>query len=155
MNEFNFSEEVHAALNEHRPVVALESTIISHGMPYPENLAVARDVENEVRRNGAVPATIAILNGKICIGLEDESLTRLAQASDVMKCSRRDIPFAVSQQLNGATTVSATMLIAAMAGIDQAIVRPALTFHDQRARVQISHQPRGTAYAPTYSAIAA
>jgi pseudouridine-5'-phosphate glycosidase len=118
MNEFIFSEEVHAALNEHRPVVALESTIISHGMPYPENLAVARDVENEVRKNGAVPATIAILQGKICIGLEDESLTRLAQASDVMKCSRRDIPFAVSKQLNGATTVSATMLIAAMAGID-------------------------------------
>jgi len=118
MNEFVFSEEVHVALNEHKPVVALESTIISHGMPFPDNLAVASDVENEVRKHGAVPATIAIVKGKICVGLERETLERFAQAVDVMKCSRRDIPFAVSQEMNGATTVSATMIIAAMAGID-------------------------------------
>ncbi|MFM9006595.1 MAG: pseudouridine-5'-phosphate glycosidase, partial [Flavobacteriales bacterium] len=118
LNELIFSEEVHAALNEHRAVVALESTIISHGMPYPENLAVAKEVEATVRAQGAVPATIAILKGKICIGLEPEALERFARATGVMKCSRRDIPFAVSQQIDGATTVSASMLIAAMAGID-------------------------------------
>jgi pseudouridine-5'-phosphate glycosidase len=118
MNEFTISEEVYAALNEHRPVVALESTIISHGMPYPENLSVAREVEDVVRANGAVPATIAILSGKICIGLEHSALERFAQASNVMKCSRRDIPFAITQCLNGATTVAATMILAEMAGIE-------------------------------------
>jgi pseudouridine-5'-phosphate glycosidase len=118
MNEFAISEEVQAALNEHRPVVALESTIISHGMPFPDNLAVAREVEDTVRRNGAVPATIAIMSGKICIGLEETALERFAQASGVMKCSRRDIPFAVAQRLNGATTVAATMILAEMAGIE-------------------------------------
>jgi pseudouridine-5'-phosphate glycosidase len=118
MNEFMLSDEVHAALNEHKPVVALESTIISHGMPYPENLAVAREVENTVRSNGAVPATIAIMSGKIYIGLEAFALERFAQASNVMKCSRRDIPFAISQGLNGATTVAATMILAEMAGIE-------------------------------------
>ena len=117
MNEFTISEEVHAALNDHRPVVALESTIISHGMPYPDNLAVAREVENAVRSNGAVPATIAILNGKVCIGLEPAALERFAQATNVMKCSRRDLPFAITQGLNGATTVAATMILAEMAGI--------------------------------------
>jgi len=118
LNELIFSEEVHLALSEHRPVVALESTIISHGMPYPDNLAVAKEVEAVVRAEGAVPATIAIVKGKICVGLEPDTLERFARATDVMKCSRRDIPFAVSQEINGATTVSATMLIAAMAGIE-------------------------------------
>lgn len=117
-NEFALSQEVHEALNENRPVVALESTIISHGMPYPDNLSVASEVESVVRAEGAVPATIAIVNGKICVGLEPETLERFASSSDVMKCSRRDIPFAVSQGIHGATTVSSTMLIAAMAGID-------------------------------------
>jgi pseudouridine-5'-phosphate glycosidase len=118
MNEFMISEEVHAAINEHRPVVALESTIISHGMPFPENLAVAREVEDTVRKQGAVPATIAIMSGKVCIGLEPSALERFAQASDVMKCSRRDIPFAIAQRRNGATTVAATMILAEMAGIE-------------------------------------
>lgn len=118
LNEFMISEEVHAALIEHKPVVALESTIISHGMPYPENQTVAREVEDVVRKNGAVPATIAILGGKICIGLEESALERFAQATDVMKCSRRDIPFAITQGLNGATTVAATMILAEMAGIE-------------------------------------
>jgi pseudouridine-5'-phosphate glycosidase len=118
MNEFMISEEVHAALNNHTPVVALESTIISHGMPFPENLAVAREVEAEVRKHGAVPATIAIVAGKVCIGLEPEALERFALAKDVMKCSRRDIPFAITQGLNGATTVAATMILAEMAGIE-------------------------------------
>jgi pseudouridine-5'-phosphate glycosidase len=118
MNEFSISEEVHAALNEHRPVVALESTIISHGMPYPDNLSVAREVEDAVRTVGAVPATIAILNGKICIGLQPSALERFAQATNVMKCSRRDLPFAITQGINGATTVAATMILAEMAGIE-------------------------------------
>lgn len=118
MNEFCISQEVHAALNEHMPVVALESTIISHGMQYPDNLAVAREVEDVVRSNGAVPATIAILNGKICIGLEPSALERFAQATNVMKCSRRDLPFAITQGINGATTVAATMILAEMAGIE-------------------------------------
>jgi pseudouridine-5'-phosphate glycosidase len=118
MNEFVISEEVQAALNEHRPVVALESTIISHGMPFPDNLTVAREVEDTVRRNGAVPATIAIMGGKICIGLEATALEHFARTSAVMKCSRRDIPFAVAQGLNGATTVAATMILAEMAGIE-------------------------------------
>jgi pseudouridine-5'-phosphate glycosidase len=109
---------VHAALIDHKPVVALESTIISHGMPFPDNLAVAREVEAEVRKHGAVPATIAIVAGKICIGLEPESLERFAMAQGVMKCSRRDIPFAITQGLNGATTVAATMILAEMAGIE-------------------------------------
>jgi len=118
LNEFAISEEVHTALIEHRPVVALESTIISHGMPFPENLAVAREVEDTVRKNGAVPATIAILSGKICVGLEAETLERFAQTTNVMKCSRRDIPFAITQGLYGATTVAATMILAEMAGIE-------------------------------------
>lgn len=118
LNEFAISEEVHAALVEHRPVVALESTIISHGMPFPENLTVAREVEDTVRKNGAVPATIAILSGKICVGLEAETLERFAQTTNVMKCSRRDIPFAITQGLYGATTVAATMILAEMAGIE-------------------------------------
>lgn len=112
------SEEVHAALNDHRAVVALESTIISHGMPFPDNLAVAREVEAEVRKHGAVPATIAIVAGKICIGLEDDALDRFARAKDVMKCSRRDLPYAVAQGMHGATTVAATMILAEMAGIE-------------------------------------
>jgi pseudouridine-5'-phosphate glycosidase len=112
------SEEVHAALNDHRAVVALESTIISHGMPFPDNLAVAREVEAEVRKHGAVPATIAIVAGKICIGLEDDALDRFARANDVMKCSRRDLPYAVARGMHGATTVAATMILAEMAGIE-------------------------------------
>jgi pseudouridine-5'-phosphate glycosidase len=118
MNEFVVADDVLDALNNHKPVVALESTIISHGMPYPDNVAVAKKVEAAVRANGAVPATIAILSGRIHIGLTPEQLEQFAQARDVMKCSRRDLPFAVSGELNGATTVSATMMIAEMAGID-------------------------------------
>jgi pseudouridine-5'-phosphate glycosidase len=118
MNEFLVADEVLEALNNHAPVVALESTIISHGMPYPQNVAVAKKVEDAVRRNGAVPATIAILNGRIHVGLTSDQLEQFAQAANVMKCSRRDLPFVVSQELLGATTVSATMIIAEMAGIE-------------------------------------
>ena len=109
--------EVASALKEGRAVVALESTIISHGMPWPQNVNTAREVENIVRENGAVPATIAILNGQCCIGLNDEQLDYLGQAQGVWKVSLRDMPYVISQKLAGATTVAATMRIASMAGI--------------------------------------
>jgi pseudouridine-5'-phosphate glycosidase len=109
--------EVASALKEGRAVVALESTIISHGMPWPQNVATAREVENIVRENGAVPATIAILDGKCCVGLNDEQLEYLGQTQGVWKVSLRDMPYVISQKLPGATTVAATMRIASMAGI--------------------------------------
>lgn len=112
-----FSAEVKSALDEHRPIVALESTIIAHGMPYPKNVETAREVENIVRRNGATPATIAILDGNIHVGLNDAQMESLGNSKGVWKVSLRDMPYVVSQKLNGATTVAATMRIASMAGI--------------------------------------
>jgi len=111
------SDEVQHALNENKPVVALESTIISHGMPYPQNYETAKKVENIIIENGAVPATIAILNGEIKIGLSENDLMELSTRKDILKASRRDIPVIVSQKLNAATTVSATMICAALAGL--------------------------------------
>lgn len=112
------SPEVAAALAAGRAVVALESTIISHGMPYPQNLATARAVEGVVRGAGAVPATIAVLGGVPHVGLTPPQLERLARAgSAVRKVSRRDLPLVIALGLDGATTVSATMLLAARAGI--------------------------------------
>jgi pseudouridine-5'-phosphate glycosidase len=109
--------EVKKALADGKPVVALESTIISHGMPYPQNLETALEVEEIVRTNGAVPATIAIFNGKCYAGLTKEQLEYFASAKDVWKVSIRDMPFVISKKLYGATTVAATMRIASMAGI--------------------------------------
>jgi pseudouridine-5'-phosphate glycosidase len=109
--------EVANALREGEPVVALESTIIAHGMPYPQNTLTARAVEEIVRSNGAVPATIAIIKGKCTIGLTDEELEYFGQAKDILKVSLRDMPYVISNGLYGATTVAATMRIAAMAGI--------------------------------------
>jgi len=113
-----FSPEVAAARNAGLPVVALESTIISHGMPYPQNVQTAREVEQIIRDAGAVPATIAIIDGKICIGLNDEQLERLGTAQDAIKVSRRDLAYVLSQKLLGATTVAATMICAQLAGIE-------------------------------------
>jgi pseudouridylate synthase len=113
----HIAPDVAAALSTGRPVVALESTIITHGMPYPANVATAREVEAVVREKGAVPATIAILNGKICIGLEDKELESLGKAKDVMKLSRADLAFAVATGRTGSTTVAATMICAHLAGI--------------------------------------
>ena len=112
-----YSDEVRAALDAGKPIVALESTIITHGMPYPANLETAQGVEDVVRANGAVPATIAIIDREIHIGLSAERLEWLAQAEDVMKLSRADLAFAVAQGRTGATTVAATMICAALAGI--------------------------------------
>jgi len=111
------NETVSKALKEKKAVVALESTIISHGMPYPENVNMANTVEKIIKDEGAIPATIAIINGVIKVGLTQEELLYLAQAKDVVKVSKRDFGYVVSQGLTGATTVSATMLIAKMAGI--------------------------------------
>ncbi|HAT30011.1 MAG TPA: pseudouridine-5-phosphate glycosidase [Janthinobacterium sp.] len=119
MHQFlSFAPEVAAARAAGLPVVALESTIISHGMPYPQNVAMAREVEQIIRDGGAVPATIAIIGGKIRIGLEPEQLELLATSPDAMKVSRRDLPYALSQCALGATTVAATMICAELAGIE-------------------------------------
>ncbi|XP_009286629.1 PREDICTED: pseudouridine-metabolizing bifunctional protein C1861.05 [Aptenodytes forsteri] len=108
---------VQEALMEGRPVVALESTIITHGMAYPQNLSMAREVEEIVTTNGAVPATVGILRGRIHVGLTDEELEFLASSKNVVKVSRRDLPFILSQGLSGGTTVSGTMIAAHKAGI--------------------------------------
>lgn len=109
--------EVQEALANNKPIVALESTIIAHGMPWPKNVVTALAVEDMVRKNGATPATIAILDGKCYVGLNDQQIEYLGKAPDVWKVSLRDMPFVLSKQLNGATTVAATMRIASMAGI--------------------------------------
>lgn len=112
-----YSPEVAAAKKAGAPIVALESTIITHGMPYPANLETAREVEQVVRDNGAVPATIAIMGGQIHVGLEDTTLEALAQEQNVMKLSRADLAVAVANGRTGATTVAATMICAQLAGI--------------------------------------
>ena len=112
-----FSAEVQAAKESGKPIVALESTIISHGMPYPQNVQTARAVEQIIRDAGAVPATIAIMNGQIRIGLSDAELDILGQSTDALKVSRRDLPYVLSSQRLGATTVAATMICAALAEI--------------------------------------
>ncbi len=115
----DFSEEVALALEQKRPVVALESTIISHGMPYPKNVETALSVEQTIRDNGAVPATIAIIGGRLKAGLSREELEYFGKkGTAITKVSRRDIPTVVARGEDGATTVAATMIVAHMAGID-------------------------------------
>ncbi|MGL4971007.1 MAG: pseudouridine-5'-phosphate glycosidase [Cetobacterium sp.] len=112
------SKEVKEALENNKPVVALESTIISHGMPYPQNVETALKVEEIIRENGAIPATIAILNGKLKVGLTKEEIDYLGKKGlDVTKASRRDIPAILASEDDGATTVASTMIIAALAGV--------------------------------------
>lgn len=113
----NISPEVQDAITEGRGVVALESTIITHGMPYPHNIDTARKVEQTVRATGAIPATIAVLSGQIAVGLNEAQLEELATSSQVMKLSRADIAMAVSKGVMGSTTVAATMIVAKLAGI--------------------------------------
>lgn len=109
--------EVKEALNEGWPVTALESTIISHGMPYPKNIETAMKVEEVVRNSGSIPATIAIIGGKLKVGLTPEEIEHMGKSSSIAKASRRDIPFLLSKKMDGATTVAATMIIASLAGI--------------------------------------
>lgn len=111
------TEEVKEAIASGKPVVALESTIISHGMPYPKNVETALRVEEIIRENGAVPATIAIIEGVLKVGLTEEEVDYMGKAPGIAKVSRRDIPYIVSKNLDGATTVASTMIIADMAGI--------------------------------------
>ena len=111
------SYEVQAALQEHRPVVALESTVIAHGLPYPSNIEVAQAMETVIRKEGAIPATVGIHDGKIAIGLNSDEIERFGTAQDVLKVSRRDLAVALATGLLGATTVAGTMLCASMAGI--------------------------------------
>lgn len=109
--------EIKEAILKDKPVVALESTIISHGMPYPRNVETALNVEKIIRENGAIPATIAIINGRLKVGLSGDEIEYLGKAKDVVKTSRRDIPFIIANKIDGATTVASTMIIAALAGI--------------------------------------
>lgn len=113
----DISPEVQKALDEGKPVVALESTIISHGMPYPQNVETARKVENIIREAGAVPATIGIIKGRLKAGLTDEEIEYMGDGAKILKASRRDIPFIIANELDGATTVASTMIIAELAGI--------------------------------------
>lgn len=116
-NYLDINPEVAKALEEGKAVVALESTIISHGMPYPKNVETALKVEEIIRENGAVPATIAILNGRLKVGLTRDEIEALGSGKNVIKTSRRDIPFIIANKAYGATTVASTMIIAALAGV--------------------------------------
>ena len=116
-NYLDIKPEVAKALEEGKPVVALESTIIAHGMPYPKNVETAIQVEEVIRAGGGVPATIAIIGGKIKIGLTKEEIEYLGTADNVLKVSRRDFPLVIAKKLDGATTVAGTMIAANMAGI--------------------------------------
>ncbi|MEM9968180.1 MAG: pseudouridine-5'-phosphate glycosidase [Pseudomonadota bacterium] len=112
-----YSAEVASARAQHAPIVALESTIITHGMPYPQNLAFARQIEEDIRVEGATPATIAVIKGRLHVGLEKDSLAQLAQTKDVVKLSRADIAVCLAAGGTGATTVAATMIAAKLADI--------------------------------------
>lgn len=111
------SSEVQQALDDKRPIVALESTIITHGMPYPRNVEVAMSLERIIREEGAIPATIGVMRGEAVIGLSETEIHELASLDSVVKVSRRDLPWVAAKKLNGGTTVAATMLLAAQAGI--------------------------------------
>lgn len=113
----NYHPEVQAALQTDRPVVALESTLITHGFAHPQNLEIARKLEQVIRDNGAVPATIAVIAGKVTVGLTDDQLTALAHADDARKCSVRDLPLVMARGEYGSTTVAATMVLARRVGI--------------------------------------
>lgn len=109
--------EVQKAVASGQPVVALESTIISHGMPYPKNIEMAKNVSKIIRDNGAIPATIAIIDGILKVGLTEEEIEFLGTSKNVVKASRRDLPFIISKKLTGATTVATTMILADLAGV--------------------------------------
>lgn len=112
------SKEVEKALKEGKPVVCLETTIISHGMPYPENVETALEVEKIIKENGAVPATIGIIKGVPVIGMSKEEIISFAKAKDIVKASRADLPIIYAKKLSASTTVSATMILAHQAGIE-------------------------------------
>jgi pseudouridine-5'-phosphate glycosidase len=117
MMNIKFSPEVADALDNKQPVVALESTVIAHGLPFPKNLETAISLEKQVRARGAVPATIAVFDGEFCVGLSETQIHRLATDKNIRKISRRDLPIAVARKLNCATTVATTAFVAHAAGI--------------------------------------
>lgn len=117
MTSIRLGEQVEAALRDGRPIVALESTIVAHGLPRPDNLRVAQEIEQAVRAAGAVPATIGMIAGELIVGLDDAQLTRLASADGVAKLSARDLPIAAAAGADGATTVAGTSAVAATVGI--------------------------------------
>ncbi len=114
----DINQEIEIAIKENKPIVALESTIISHGMPYPQNVEMALECEKIIRENGAVPATICLMDGKLKVGLTREELECLATAKNVIKTSKKDLAYVISNKLIGATTVATTMYIAKLAGIE-------------------------------------
>lgn len=118
MSSCEYSPEVAQALAESRPLVALESTVITHGLPFPQNLSLARDMEDEIRSAGCTPATVAVLDGKIYVGLEDAALERLAAGQGMRKISARDFAPAVALRQSGGTTVAGTLLAASFAGLE-------------------------------------
>jgi pseudouridine-5'-phosphate glycosidase len=115
--KLNYSEEVQNALRDRKPIVALESTVIAHGLPFPQNLETALNLEKITRDCGAAPATIAVFGGEFCVGLSEKQIERLAIEKNVRKISRRDLPIAAAKKLNCATTVSTTAFVAHRAGI--------------------------------------
>lgn len=115
--KLTLNDEVSGAVHFDRPIVALESTVIAHGLPYPKNIETAYKLERIIREQGAVPAPIAVFGGEICVGLNEEHYEKLATGTDIRKCSRRDLPIVVARKQDGATTVAATALIAHRAGI--------------------------------------
>ena len=115
--KFKYNEEVTGALHFDSPIVALESTVIAHGLPYPENIETAYKLERIIRDNGAVPATIGVFGGEICVGLNEEQFEKLATGKEIRKISRRDLPVAIAKKLDGATTVATTAFIAHRSGI--------------------------------------
>ncbi len=115
--DINFNQEVSDALSDKKPIVALESTVIAHGLPYPENLETAMKCETAVREGGAVPATVAVFGGEFCVGLDQDQIEQLATRKDIRKISRRDLSIAVANKLDCATTVATTTFIAHLAGI--------------------------------------
>lgn len=115
--KFKYNEEVTGALHFESPIVALESTVIAHGLPYPENIETAYKLERIIRDNGAVPATVGVFGGEICVGLNEDQFEMLATSKEIRKISHRDLPVAVSKKLNCATTVATTAFIAHRAGI--------------------------------------
>ncbi|MCF8008231.1 MAG: pseudouridine-5'-phosphate glycosidase [Halanaerobiales bacterium] len=117
-NLINLSKEVKEALDKNRPVIALESTIIAHGFPYPDNIKLAKELIKQTKEKGVMPATVAIIDGKIRVGLNDKELEYIAKSDNIHKASLRDIPVLNAKKLSGATTVAATMQIAYLAGID-------------------------------------
>lgn len=117
MNNFIYSSQAKKAINEHSPIVALESTVITHGLPQPKNYEVALAMENEVLKENATPATICLIDGAIHVGIDNDELKTLSQATNSVKVSRKDIAYAISFGLNGGTTVSGTMTVAHAAGI--------------------------------------